>query len=79
MSVVIPMTTVYSFGAGHQYVPTYSETIRSFDLAEVKYIVWDYGKNEMISCGTLKTEVSPNKWKDLFTAIGFKLAEHTPF
>lgn len=55
-------------------------TIRVVTItAKVTFIVIDCERNEIISCGSLKTEALMNGWNDLYTRIGKKLGARTPF
>jgi len=56
----------------------------TFD-ANVQYIIWDYRKNEPISCGEFTSKAgifiaaTDDTWKALFKSIGNQLISTTPF
>ena len=61
-----------------------SSNIKYFE-AKVTYLVWDYDKNEIISCGLTDNAAGylflPNQktWKSLFINTGRRIASLTPF
>jgi hypothetical protein len=53
--------------------------------AKVQYIVWDYSKDDVVSCGEIERDAAiffaatANTWRTLFKSIGRKIIRQTPF